>query len=31
VTPSVLVDERIVFSWRLPTVEEMKNILSNLK
>jgi hypothetical protein len=29
--PSVLVDGRIVFSWRLPIVEEMKNIPSNLK
>ncbi len=31
VTPSVLVDGKIVFSGRLPTVEEMKKILSDIK
>lgn len=31
VTPSVLVDGKIVFSGRLPTVEEMKKILADTK
>lgn len=31
VTPSVLVDGKIVFSGRLPTVEEMKKILADIK
>jgi small redox-active disulfide protein 2 len=31
VTPSVLVDGKIVFSGRLPTVEELKKILSDIK
>ena len=31
VTPSVIVDGKIVFSGRLPTVEEMKKILSDIK
>lgn len=31
VTPSVIVDGKIVFSGRLPTVDEMKKILSDIK
>ncbi len=31
VTPSVLVDGKVVFSGRLPTVDEMKKILSAIK
>jgi small redox-active disulfide protein 2 len=31
VTPSVLVDGKIVFSGRLPTVEEMRKILADIK
>ena len=31
VTPSVIVDGKIVFSGRLPTVEEMKKILTDIK
>jgi small redox-active disulfide protein 2 len=31
VTPSVLVDGRIVFSGRLPTVNELTKILSDIK
>ena len=31
VTPSVIVDGKIVFSGRLPTVEEMKKIFSDIK
>ena len=31
VTPSVLVDGKVVFSGRLPTVEEMKKILADTK
>ncbi len=31
VTPSVIVDGKIVFSGRLPTVEELKKILSEIK